>query len=455
MSHSFSVSNISNLPVQATISNLGISNLRFTDDSPQPQNNTWPNDESYLYIDDVSVRPVETSFSDGTFTARVFANSSPEDYELAIKLVTEIASSNNTSIQPEGDVDMDVESFLRNYDKNWIAEHCNTMFQMLAGTITHHQSTATLSGTRRELHAGPKLLGQLLKDPDSAATELHERFRTLNYLENRNVYIASGITLNNQEKDKEVDMSVFGPDVNTVLSTSVDAISLRINDDDMVFVTLDQLANALGDRGKWLSEHILLAPAIVGNEWDALIASLKPVAQDLFDFAHAVDPNKLAVSENETIDDYKALFSEDEWRNLLYTPVVVFGIVASADGSIDKKEIKQFQDELIKGIVVDNRFMQQIMAEVLPVVPELLQDVVMVKVDPKEVLENITRAIDAKLPLKDAYDFKLALVMIGKEIAEASGGFLGMFGSKMSKEEEQALAALSLIIGLVPGHNPQ
>ena len=32
MSHSFSVSNISNLPVQATISNLGISNLRFTDD---------------------------------------------------------------------------------------------------------------------------------------------------------------------------------------------------------------------------------------------------------------------------------------------------------------------------------------------------------------------------------------------------------------------------------------
>jgi len=30
-----------------------------------------------------------------------------------------------------------------------------------------------------------------------------------------------------------------------------------------------------------------------------------------------------------------------------------------------------------------------------------------------------------------------------------------MFGSKMSKEEEQALAAISLIIGLVPGHNPQ
>ena len=455
MSHSFSVSNISNLPVQATISNLGISNLRFTDDSPQPQNNTWPNDESYLYIDDVSVRPVETSFSDGTFTARVFANSSPQDYELAIKLVTEIASSNNTSIQPEGDVDMDVESFIRNYDQNWIEEHCNTMFQMLAGTITHHQSTATLSGTRRELHAGPKLLGQLLKHPDSAATELHERFRTLNYLENRNVYIASGITLNNQEKDKEVDMSVFGPDVNTVLSTSVDAISLRINDDDMIFVTLDQLADALGDRGKWLSEHILLAPAIVGSEWDALIASLKPVAQDLFDFAHAVDPNRLAASDNETIDDYKALFSEDEWRNLLYTPVVVFGIVAGADGSIDKKEIKQFQDELIKGIVVDNRFMQQIMAEVLPVVPELLQDVVTVKVDPKDVLENITRAIDAKLPLKDAHEFKLALVMIGKEIAEASGGFLGMFGSKMSKEEEQALAAISLIIGLVPGHNPQ
>ena len=289
MSHSFSVSNISNLPVQATISNLGISNLRFTDDSPQPQNNTWPNDESYLYIDDVSVRPVETSFSDGTFTARVFANSSPQDYELAIKLVTEIASSNNTSIQPEGDVDMDVESFIRNYDKNWIEEHCNTMFQMLAGTITHHQSTATLSGTRRELHAGPKLLGQLLKHPDSAATELHERFRTLNYLENRNVYIASGITLNNQEKDKEVDMSVFGPDVNTVLSTSVDAISLRINDDDMIFVTLDQLADALGDRGKWLSEHILLAPAIAGNEWDALIASLKPVAQDLFCLLYTSD----------------------------------------------------------------------------------------------------------------------------------------------------------------------
>ncbi len=48
-----------------------------------------------------------------------------------------------------------------------------------------------------------------------------------------------------------------------------------------------------------------------------------------------------------------------------------------------------------------------------------------------------------------ASDFKTALFILGKKIAEASGGLLG-FGSKISQEEKTALAAIALCLGINP-----
>jgi hypothetical protein len=50
-----------------------------------------------------------------------------------------------------------------------------------------------------------------------------------------------------------------------------------------------------------------------------------------------------------------------------------------------------------------------------------------------------------------ANEFKLSLLAIAKQVAEASGGFLG-FGNKISKSEMQALAVLITLLKVeLPG----
>ena len=445
MSHSFYIENVNNLPFQDTLNSLGFNNLLFTEDSPEPKKNIWPADTAYLYIDQTSIRPIETTYTNGTFIARIFAYSSPEDYELAIKLISEIASRHNAQITPEDNETMDVDNFLKHYDIDWIEGHCKTMFEMLVDSFNQHKSSCTMSGTVRELEAGPRFFEQVLSSPPNAATEFYQRFKTLNYLESRDSFIANGITAHNEAGDKEVVFSVYGPGVDTILSDNVDAIGIRIEGDDGIYVTTEQLADALGNRATWLSESILNVPPLGDSEWNDLVTKLKTVAQaDMFYFGKSVE-----VSQKPDNIDYKSLFSEQEWQNLLYSPILVFALVAGADGSIDKKEIQNFQKQLLMGLIVENDIMQQLMADLIPDVAKLLKEVLDGKIDPKTTLEEIVVAVNSNLPGEDAIAFKMSLMEIGKSIAEASGGFLGIFGSKISKEEEQTLAILAMMLGLI------
>jgi hypothetical protein len=439
---------VNKLSYQTTLDNLGISNLLLTDDSPQPENNNWPEGDAYLYIDQISVRPIETSYCNGTFSARIFSNSSPRDYDLAIKLIAEIAKQNSTVIEPEDNTAMDVDSFLVKYDNDWIKEHCTDMIKMLIGSYQHEQATYTLAGTIRNLEAGPRFFSQLLANPKTVVSEFYDRFRTLNYLENHDFYIASGIKLQNETSDLEVVTSVYGPDADTILCDGADAINVRSESSEHYFVTLEQLAEALGKKAVWLSETVLLAPAIQETEWHDLIDAIKPVAKsDVFEFGRVAKE-----SDSLEHESYKALFSEKEWQKLLYAPIVIFAMVASADGSIDRREIQSFQQQLVQSLIVDNPIVKQLMMDVMPNLEQLMRDVLEGIVDPKSTLEEITAAVDSKLTGEDAMQYKLSLMQIGNMVAESSGGFLGVFGDKVSKEKKQTLAALRAILKIAPLH---
>ena len=448
MSHSFHIRNVNKLSYQKTLDKLGINNLLLTDDSPQPVNNDWPEGDAYLYIDQISVRPIETSFCNGIFSARIFSNSSPRDYDLAIKLVAEIAKQNSAAIEPEDSTALTVEEFLQKYDNDWIKEHCTSMVKMLIGSYQHEQVTFTLAGTIRNLEAGPRFFGQLLANPGTAVSEFFKRFRTLNYLENHDFYIATGIKLQNDSADLEVITSVYGPGVDTILSDGADAINVRSDGEEHYFITLEQLAEVLGEKAIWLSESVLLAPAVEEADWHNVVAAVEPIAKtDVFEFGRAVNE-----SGSTQHDGFKAMFSAEEWKNLLYSPIVVFAVVASADGAIDKKEIRSFQQQLIHGLIVDNHIMQQIVTDLMPNLTQFMAEVLEGDVEPTSVLESITATVDAKLSSEDAMHYKLSLMQIGKSIAGSSAGFLGMFGDKISDKEKQALAALTAILKIAPLH---
>jgi hypothetical protein len=211
---------------------------------------------------------------------------------------------------------------------------------------------------------------------------------------------------------------------------------------------LEQLAEALGESAVWLSESVLLAPAVDEAEWHQIIAAIEPIAEtDVFEFGRAVGENGSTQHES-----FRALFSDEEWKKLQYSPIVVFALVASADGAIDKHEIQCFQQQLIHELIADDHIMQQIVTDLMPNATQFITEVLEGDVEPKSVLESITAIVDNKLSTEDAMQYKLTLIQIGKSIAKSSGGFLGMFGDKISKEEKQTLAALTAILKIAPLH---
>jgi len=70
----------------------------------------------------------------------------------------------------------------------------------------------------------------------------------------------------------------------------------------------------------------------------------------------------------------------------------------------------------------------------------------MVERNPVEDLQRVAAILDTHYP-NEAEVFKRTLVAIAIKIANASGGFLGM-GSKISKDEKIAIAAIAVTLGL-------
>jgi len=131
----------------------------------------------------------------------------------------------------------------------------------------------------------------------------------------------------------------------------------------------------------------------------------------------------------------KELFTEQEWELLQRTPALVFAMIATADGSADKKESEAF----IKFCLNKGDFKSELFNLVLPDDPKKYLDEVVPKID-KAKLKDTLREIDVTLDLKinpsDSKAFKHHLIALGVFVANASGK---MFQHKISEEENEAI----------------
>ncbi len=128
-------------------------------------------------------------------------------------------------------------------------------------------------------------------------------------------------------------------------------------------------------------------------------------------------------------------------------PLLVFMLVAAADGNVDKKEramlaklcenVEKFPSLLFRAAV----------GEMVKHAERYFEEFQTVGFDFVAALKATAAALDDSHPA-EAKEFKLCLLSWGKEIAEASGGFLG-FGKKMGQEEAQTLVAIAITLGLV------
>jgi tellurite resistance protein len=133
-------------------------------------------------------------------------------------------------------------------------------------------------------------------------------------------------------------------------------------------------------------------------------------------------------------------------QHLAKAPALVFLIVAASDGKVDQKEIKQF-GKILKDNAYEPLFvaMQQTNMSMV----DLILSVKNSNNSPIEDLALIRRILDQMMPENVAKTYKVMLLMLAKSIAEASGGFLGIFGSKISQEEKLALAAIASTLGVL------
>lgn len=138
--------------------------------------------------------------------------------------------------------------------------------------------------------------------------------------------------------------------------------------------------------------------------------------------------------------------SEEVLQHLAKAPVLIFLLVAAADGSIDKKEIKQFQkilqDPAYQPLFAAMRESKSDLSEMLATMQNSERSLV----DELAILRGI---LESLMPEDAATLYKVMLLKLAKSIAEASGGFLGVFGSKISKEETLAIAAIASALGLL------
>lgn len=140
--------------------------------------------------------------------------------------------------------------------------------------------------------------------------------------------------------------------------------------------------------------------------------------------------------------------SAEELAMLTRSPLLIFLLVAAADGKVDKKEFNEFQKVIVGVMTNATPLLRDAMSRLLPRMEQTFDE--LEDINPGEELERLAVVLDTHYP-KEAKAFKQQLVSIAVSIAESSGGFLG-FGSKISNDEKTAIAGIAVTLGLIEGN---
>jgi hypothetical protein len=449
VSYAFSVSGVGTICHSQLFDKTGYNDIKLLDGYQNPIDDKWVNGVTYAYRDGVSIRPIEIEYAKSKISARIFAGSSPDDYMLALRLV-EGASvlAGNNEIEPEDNRPMDVEDIKATYDKSWIAEHSKASLMLLLNRVKEGPSAkATMSAVTREVMLGPAFVNDLLKYEDNIAEEFFSRIRKLNYIDSEDVYQGILTIVGDAEGTHKVRIGTYTEGVPTLLRDKGTLVTLIGDDDlcgdsesDKTVITISALYELVGDKAVWLSNEYLLLPALQGESWAEFAMHAKGMhIEDIFEYGCPVE------SEGEVSD---GVLSEEDLSILTYAPVLVFFIVAVADGIIDKNEIRAFHKEIIKGVNTDSDLMKKVIVRLIENFDKLVTSLVNKNVDASQAMMAVLSVLSSKVPDEESDKFKISMLGIGKKIAEASGGFLGIFGSKISKEEKAALDFLSQMLGV-------
>ena len=140
--------------------------------------------------------------------------------------------------------------------------------------------------------------------------------------------------------------------------------------------------------------------------------------------------------------------SRDDNELLVRAIFAVFRLVAEADGTVDRKELRQLEQMLDAGAEGGHPLFREVLRQSVQERESRVSDPGSAPGDPLETLKQAGEMLDARLPEADAKGFKSALIMMGRRIADASRSGLFGLGKKGDAEESRALADIQSALGL-------
>jgi hypothetical protein len=146
----------------------------------------------------------------------------------------------------------------------------------------------------------------------------------------------------------------------------------------------------------------------------------------------------------------KHSFSSSDFKTLQFAPFWAFSAVASADGKVDEKEVKEYLSMVLGAQGFVHFLTREIVGSIARDYKNLWDSYV---ADPRSIeagFTDVRRILETSVSREDALGFKKSLVAIGARVASASGGgFLGI-GEKVSEQERVALTFVAVTLGLSP-----
>lgn len=448
MSFSFYVRRVPEVSLKDTLAAVAIPNLVVDCDVPKQG---WPA-LAHIHQDRVSVRSIETAFEKGSLQVRIMSASSLDDYSLAAALVDAVATRHGVQVESEDSEPLAHTDWRARYGGEWQREQCDALLDMVVRMYQKDRETMRMFGTRAEFQVGRRVMEPLLLDPANLQERFFAAFRRRNYLEHEDVYGPSLMRVRDKQSGKDAILAVLGPGVTTALSTEAGFVVLT-DMKESLNLSFDDFVAAAGDALTWIDDGTALTPSYTPEAWQRLVAAARPKA--LKDFADRPDllrepeAKAQASAATPTADEPKDELglTESQWAAIAAAPVIVFMLVAAADGQVDAREVTAFGKKLTASLASPGRVMKGAVTRALPNLAFLTEKLAESGVERMAgLLVAARQMVDETVGRREGHRFASALYALGESVASASGGGFFGLGNKISAEERVILDGLKELL---------
>ena len=454
MSFSFYVRRVPEVSLKDTLAAVAIPNLVVDCDVPKQG---WPA-LAHIHQDRVSVRSIETAFEKGSLQVRIMSASSLDDYSLAAALVDAVATRHGVQVESEDSEPLPLTDWRARYGAEWQQEQCDALLDMVVRMYQKDKQTMRMFGTRAEFQVGRRVMEPLLLDPANLRERFFAAFRRRNYLEHEDVYGPSLMRVSVKPSGKDALLAVLGPGVVTALSTEAGFVVLT-DQKESLNLPFDDFVAAAGDALTWIDDGTALTPSYAPEAWQRLVAAARPKA--VKDFAERPDLLREPEAKTQanaattttttttTADEPKGELglTESQWTAIAAAPVIVFMLVAAADGQVDARELSAFGKKLTESLASPGRVMKGAVTRALPNLAFLTEKLAESGVERMAgLLVAARQMVDETVGRGEGHRFASALYALGESVASASGGGFFGLGNKISAEERVILGGLKELL---------